>query len=87
VNTTTKDRILGKACEAQLNMLPTGKKCWVGSVKKWLLKNQPEEVVGSLLPIQSSLEMAPLGFPHTMLNVTRVKHNMLLALIEKLFTN
>jgi hypothetical protein len=87
VSTTTKDRILGKAWEAQLSMLATGKKCWAGSVQKWLFKNQPEEVAGSLLPIQSSLEMAPLGFPHTMLNVKKVKHNMRLAFIEKLFTN
>ncbi len=40
VNTITKDRILRKAWEAQLIMLVAGKKCWVGSVKKWLLKNQ-----------------------------------------------
>jgi hypothetical protein len=80
VSTITKDRILGKAWEAR-------KKCWVGSVEKWLLKNQPEEVAGSLLSIQSSLEMAPPGFPHTMLNVKRVKHNMQLTLIEKLFNN
>ncbi len=44
-------------------------------------------MVGSLPPIQLLLEMAPLGFPHTMLNVKRVKHNMQLAFIEKLFTN
>ncbi len=87
VSTITKDRILGKAWEAQLIMLAVGKKCWVGSVEKWLLKNQPQEVVGSLLPIQSSLEMAPSGFPHTMLSVKKVKHNMWLAFIEKLFTN
>ncbi len=29
----------------------------------------------------------PPGFPHTMLNVKRVKDNMRLAFIEKLFTN
>jgi hypothetical protein len=29
----------------------------------------------------------PLGFPHTMLNVKRVKDNMRLAFIEKFFTN
>ncbi len=29
----------------------------------------------------------PPGFPHTMLNVKRVKGNMQLAFIEKLFTN
>jgi hypothetical protein len=29
----------------------------------------------------------PLGFPHTMLNVKRVKDNMQLAFIEKFFTN
>ncbi len=87
VSTITKDRILGKAWEAQFIMFAAGKKCWVGSMTKWLLKNQPEEVAGSLLPIQSSLEMALPCFPHTMLNVKRVKHNMRLAFIEKLFTN
>ncbi len=87
VSTTTKDHILGKAWEAQLSMFAAGKKCWAGSMQKWLLKNQPEKVAGSLLVIQSSLEMAPPGFPHTMLNVKRVKHNMRLAFIEKLFTN
>jgi hypothetical protein len=51
VNTFTKDRILGKAWEAQLAMLDARKKCWVGSVKKWLLRNQPHEVVGFLPPI------------------------------------
>ncbi len=56
-------------------------------MKKWLLKNQPQEVVGYLLPIQLSLEMNPLGFPHTILNVKKVKHNMRLVFIEKLFTN
>jgi len=37
----TKYHISGKAWEAQLAMLATGKKCWVGSMKKWLLKHQP----------------------------------------------
>jgi hypothetical protein len=68
-------------------MLAPGKKCCAGFVKKWLLKNQPKEVASSLLPIQSSLEMAPPGFPHTMLNVKWVKHNMQLVFIKKLFTN
>jgi hypothetical protein len=39
VNTVIKDRILGKAWEAQLVMLVAGKKCWVGSVKKWPFQN------------------------------------------------
>jgi hypothetical protein len=148
-------------------MFITGKKCWAGSVKKWLLENRPQEVAGSLPPIQLLLETAsqlaatrafqariaprtmhihpthlvgvkgwpenqmlwcnthniqvevrmaklamlqlvqpvgakcttkgpinqkvgapPLpGFPHTMLSVKRVKHNMRLAFIEKFFTN
>jgi hypothetical protein len=125
-------------------MLVAGKKCWVGSVKKWLLQNQPQEVVGFLpstqSPLETTLQLAmtralqagtielplgtvlgsthihptylarlvqpiggrftmkgpinqevgippPLGFPHTMLNVKRVKDNMQLAFIEKLFTN
>jgi hypothetical protein len=55
----TKDRILGKAWEAQLDMLVAGNKCWAGSVKKWLLENQPQEVAGLLPPVQSLLEMAP----------------------------
>jgi hypothetical protein len=41
VSTVTRDRILVKAWEAQLVILAAGKKCWVGSVKKWLFKNQP----------------------------------------------
>jgi len=59
VSMVTKDRILGNAWEAQLTMLAVGKKCWAGSVKNWLLKNQPEEVVGFLPPVQPLLEMAP----------------------------
>ncbi len=39
VSMVTKDRILGKACEAQLAMLASGKKCWAGSMKKWLFQN------------------------------------------------
>jgi hypothetical protein len=34
VSTVTKDRILGKAWEAQLAMLAARKKCWAGFVKK-----------------------------------------------------
>jgi hypothetical protein len=55
VNIVIKDRILGKACESQLAMLATGKKCWAGSVKKWLLKNQPQEVAGFLPLVQPPL--------------------------------
>jgi hypothetical protein len=40
-------------------MLIAGKKCWAGSVKKWLLKNQPQEVVGFFPLVQPSLETAP----------------------------
>ncbi len=87
VSTIIKDHILGKAWEAQLIMLTTKKKCWAGSVKKWLLKNQPQEVACFLPSIQPSLETAPTGFPHTMLSVKRVKHNMQLTFIEKLFIN
>jgi hypothetical protein len=125
-------------------MLVAGKKCWVGFVKKWLFQNQPQEVVGFLLLVQSPLETIfqlaatralqvgttelplgivlgsthihptclarlvqpisgrsttrgpinqevgippPPGFPHTMLNVKKVKDNMRLTFIEKLFTN
>jgi hypothetical protein len=59
VSTITKDRILGKAWEAQLTMLATGKKCWAGSMTKWLLQNQPQEVVGFLPLVQSPLKTAP----------------------------
>jgi hypothetical protein len=41
MSTIIKDCILGKAWEAQLAMLVARKKCWAGSVKKWLLKHQP----------------------------------------------
>jgi hypothetical protein len=155
-------------------MLVMGKKCWARSVKKWLLKNQSQEVADSLPLVQLSLEIAPQltmthalqaktlqpslemapgtmhihptrlvrvkgrvesqmlwcnthnvqveiqmaklatlqlvqsigvrfmigslinqeagapppqGFPHTMLNVKRMKHNMQLDFIEKLFIN
>jgi hypothetical protein len=50
VSTVTKDRILGKAWEAQLVMFVAEKKCWAGSVKKWLFHNQPQEVIGFLPP-------------------------------------
>jgi hypothetical protein len=59
VSMITKDRILGKAWEAQLIMLVAGKKCWVGSVKQWLFRNQPQEVACFLPSVQPSLEMAP----------------------------
>jgi hypothetical protein len=39
VNIIIKDHILGKTWETELTMLDGGKKCWVGSMKKWLLKN------------------------------------------------
>ncbi len=39
VSTVTKNCILGKAWEAQLIMLNATKKCWAGSMKKWLLQN------------------------------------------------
>jgi hypothetical protein len=39
VNMFTKDRILGKAWEAQLATLAAGKKSWIVSVKNWLFKN------------------------------------------------
>jgi hypothetical protein len=57
VSTITKDHILRKVWEGQLAMHVAGKKCRVGFMKKWLLKNQPEEVVGFLPSIQPSLEM------------------------------
>jgi hypothetical protein len=39
-------------------------------------------------PINQEVGAPPLlGFPHTMLNVKRVKDNIQLAFIEKLFTN
>jgi hypothetical protein len=44
-------------------------------MKKWPLKNQPQEVA------------PPPGFFDTMLNVERVKDNMRLVFIEKLLTN
>jgi hypothetical protein len=59
VSTIIKNCILGKAWEAQLAMLATGNKCWARSVKKWLLKNQPQGVAGSLPPVQPPLETVP----------------------------
>jgi hypothetical protein len=45
VSTVIRDRILGKPWEAQLALLTSGKKCWAAFMKKWLLKNWPQEVV------------------------------------------
>jgi len=59
VNMVTKDYILGKAWEAQFAMFVAGKKCWAGSLKKWLFRNQPWEVASFLPPVQPSLEIAP----------------------------
>jgi len=58
VNMIIKNRILGKAWEAQLAMFVAGKKCWARFVKKWLLKNQPQEAASFLLQVQPLLEMA-----------------------------
>ncbi len=44
--------------------------------------------VGTTKPINQEAGVPPpLGFPHTMLNVKRLKANMWLAFIEKFFTN
>jgi hypothetical protein len=59
VSMVTKDRILGKAWEAQFVMLVAGKKCWAGSMKKWLFQNQPQEVADFLPPVQPPLETEP----------------------------
>ncbi len=59
MSTVTKDHILGNAWEAQLIMLVARKKCWAGFVKKWLLKNQPQDVARFLPPIQLPLETTP----------------------------
>jgi hypothetical protein len=59
VSMVTKDHILGKAWEAQLAMLAAGNKCWARSVKKWLLKNQPQKVASFLPLVQPLLEMTP----------------------------
>jgi hypothetical protein len=58
VSTITKDHILGNAWEAQFTMLVARNKCWAGSVKQWLFKNQPQEVASFLPSVQPSLEMA-----------------------------
>jgi hypothetical protein len=42
VSTITKDRILGKAWEAQLAMLATGKKCWARFVKNGYSRISPK---------------------------------------------
>ncbi len=39
VSMVTNDHILGNAWEAQFAMFATRKKCWVRSMKKWLLQN------------------------------------------------
>jgi hypothetical protein len=49
---------LGKAWDAQLVMFAAGKKCWAASMKKWLFRNQLQEVASFLPPVQPSLEIA-----------------------------
>jgi hypothetical protein len=39
VSMIIKGRILGKEWETHFTMLVARKKCWVGSMKKWLFKN------------------------------------------------
>jgi len=58
-----------------------GVKGWVESQVPWC--NTPNVRVGA----QEARAPPPLGFPHTMLSVKRVKDNMQLAFIEKLFTD
>jgi hypothetical protein len=70
-----KDRILGKAWEAQFTMLAKRKKCWVGSMKKWLFKNQPQEVVGffPLIQLARALQVGIAQLPlRTVLGTTHV---------------
>jgi hypothetical protein len=43
-------------------------------------------ITGGLIN-QEARALPPQGFPHTMLNVKRVMHNVRLDFIEKLFTN
>jgi hypothetical protein len=57
VSTVTKD-LLGKAWDAQLVMFAARKKCWAASMKKWLFRNQLQEVASFLPPVQPSLEIA-----------------------------
>ncbi len=59
VSMVIKDRILGKAFEAQLSMFDAGNKCCARSLKKWLLMNQPQEVACIVPLVQLSLETAP----------------------------
>jgi hypothetical protein len=59
VSTLIEDHILKKAWEAQLAMFDVKKKCWVGSVRKLLFKNQPQEVAGFLPHVQLLLESTP----------------------------
>jgi hypothetical protein len=59
VSMVTKNRILGKAWEAQFIMLVAGKKCWARFMKKCLLKNQPQEVAGFLPLVQPALKTVP----------------------------
>ncbi len=45
--------------KARVATFAVGKKCWARSMKKWLFKNQPQEVAGFLPLIQPPLETAP----------------------------
>jgi hypothetical protein len=64
VNMVIKDDILGKAWETQFTMFNVGKKYWARFVKKWLLQNQPQEVI-SFLPLVLPLLKTTFQFATT----------------------
>jgi hypothetical protein len=83
--------VLGRDCQSSLGMVPrtmhifptclTRVRGWVESQVPWC--NVHNVWVGT----QEVGASPPLGFPHPMLSVKRVKDNLRLAFIENLFTN
>ncbi len=60
----------------------------ITSVASWCqIYNRRPNQSGGWGPTPSKFSPHPPGFPHTMLNVKRVKDNMQQAFIEKFFTN
>jgi hypothetical protein len=58
VNMVIKECILRKAWEGQLAMLVAKNKIWARSMKKWLLKIQPQEMAGFMPLVKPPLETA-----------------------------
>jgi hypothetical protein len=86
---TASQLVATRPLQAGIAQLPLGMGSWDNAHtfdpfnRGKRLGEEPSTLVGA----QEVRAPPPLGFPHIMLNVKRVKDNMRLTFIEKLFTN